>query len=181
MLTCSVVSDPSRPPGLQPTRLLRPWDSLGKNTGVGCHCLLQGIYLTQGSNPGLSHCRQILYHLYQGSPKELTRGQRDENAQACPHASLTGHSLHVDSIFPWGRSNLYGFFEREVPCLLRLSISMNNNTLRNGLFCSGAPPPRKGSSFLLPRKPVQALKRSWLSVKCIQGSCTSFSFFRGLF
>ena len=44
-------------------------DSPGKNTGVGCHALLQGIFPTQGSNPGLSHCRQILYHLnHQGSP-----------------------------------------------------------------------------------------------------------------
>ena len=38
----SVVSDSSRPHGLQPTRLLRPWDFPGKSTGVGCHCLLQG-------------------------------------------------------------------------------------------------------------------------------------------
>ena len=38
-------------------------DSPGKNTGVGCHALLQGIFPTQGSNPGLLHCRQILYHL----------------------------------------------------------------------------------------------------------------------
>ena len=37
----SVVSDPQRPHGLQPTRLLRPWDFPGKSTGVGCHCLLQ--------------------------------------------------------------------------------------------------------------------------------------------
>ena len=36
-------------------------DSLGKNTGVGCHVLLWGIFPTQGSNPGLPHCRQILY------------------------------------------------------------------------------------------------------------------------
>ena len=39
---------------------LRPWDSPGKNTGVGCHFLLQGIFQTQGSNPGLLHCRQML-------------------------------------------------------------------------------------------------------------------------
>ena len=38
-------------------------NSSGKNTGVGCHALLQGIFPTQGSNPGLSHCRWILYHL----------------------------------------------------------------------------------------------------------------------
>ena len=44
-------------------------ESLGKNTKVGCHTLLQRIFPTQGSNPGLPHCRQILYHLsYQGSP-----------------------------------------------------------------------------------------------------------------
>ena len=41
----------------------------GKNTGAGCHVLLQGILPTQESNPGLLHCRQILYPLnYQGSP-----------------------------------------------------------------------------------------------------------------
>ena len=39
-------------------------DSPGKNTGVGCHFFLQGIFPTQGSNPGLLHCRQILYLLY---------------------------------------------------------------------------------------------------------------------
>ena len=39
--------------GLKPTRLLCPWDSAGKNTGVGCHALLQGIFLSQGSNPQL--------------------------------------------------------------------------------------------------------------------------------
>ena len=37
----SVVSDPQRPHGLQPSRLLHPWDFLGKSTGVGCHCLLR--------------------------------------------------------------------------------------------------------------------------------------------
>ena len=46
-----------------------PWNSTGKNTGVGCHSLLQGIFLTQRSNPGLQHCRQMPYHLsHQGSP-----------------------------------------------------------------------------------------------------------------
>ena len=45
------------------TRLLCPWDSPGKSTGVGCHSLLQGIFPSQGSNLGLPHCRQILYCL----------------------------------------------------------------------------------------------------------------------
>jgi len=44
-------------------RLLCPWDSLGKNAGVDYHDLLQEIFLTQGSNPGLPNCRQILYCL----------------------------------------------------------------------------------------------------------------------
>ena len=43
----------------------------GKNPGVSCHALLQGIFPTQGLSPGLLHCRQILYQLsYQGSPKD---------------------------------------------------------------------------------------------------------------
>ena len=47
-------------------------DSPGKNTGLGCHALLQGIFPTQGSKPGLLHCRWILYHLsHQGSPRTL--------------------------------------------------------------------------------------------------------------
>ena len=55
-------------------RLRDPWDFPGKNTGVGCHFLLQGIFPTQGSNLGLLHCRQTLYHLsHQGSPRLTTQ------------------------------------------------------------------------------------------------------------
>ena len=55
--------------GRQPTRLLCPWNSPDKDTEVGCHSLLQGIFLGQGLNMGLLHCRQFLYHLsHQGSP-----------------------------------------------------------------------------------------------------------------
>ena len=54
-------------------RLLCSWDSPGKNTGMGCHALLQGIFPTLGSNPGLPNRRQILYQLsHQGSPHQLT-------------------------------------------------------------------------------------------------------------
>ena len=62
------------PNGPQPARLLCPWiDSPGKNTGVGCHALLQGIFPTQGSNVRLLcflHCRQILYRLGTGKPRQ---------------------------------------------------------------------------------------------------------------
>ena len=55
---------------LQP--LYSPRNSPGQNTGVGSCSLLQGIFPTQGSNPGLPHCRQILYQLsHQGSPRIL--------------------------------------------------------------------------------------------------------------
>ena len=63
----SVVSDSLRPHGLY-----SPWNSPGQNTGVGKLSLLQGIFATQGSNPGLMHCRQILYQLsHEGSPRTL--------------------------------------------------------------------------------------------------------------
>ena len=68
----SVVSNSLRPHGLWPARLLCPWNFPGKNTGVNCHALLQGIFPTQESNQGLLYCRQILYHLsHQGSPRIL--------------------------------------------------------------------------------------------------------------
>ena len=64
---CSVTrSCPTWPHGLQPTRLLCPWDFPGKNTGVGCHFLSRGIFPTQGSNPFLLHWQAdsiILSHL----------------------------------------------------------------------------------------------------------------------
>ena len=60
----SVMSD-----SLWPHGLYSPWNSPGQNTGVGSLSLLQGIFPTQGSNPGLPHCRWILYHLsHKGSP-----------------------------------------------------------------------------------------------------------------
>ena len=63
----SVVSDSLRPHGLY-----RPWDSPSQNTRVGSRSLLQGIFPTQGLNPGLLHCRRILYQLsHKGSPRIL--------------------------------------------------------------------------------------------------------------
>ena len=72
-----------RPPSSRAEGLLpagtgwKPWNSPGQNTGVVSLSLLQGIFLTQGLNPGLLHCRQILYHLsHQGSPPlKNRRGQ----------------------------------------------------------------------------------------------------------
>ena len=61
--SCLMLCDPMVPLSME---------SLGKNTGVGGHSLLQGIFLTQGSNSGFLYCRQILYHLsHQGNPSYL--------------------------------------------------------------------------------------------------------------
>ena len=68
-------------------------DSPGKNTGVGCHTLLQEIFPTQESNPGLPHCRQILYQLsHQGSPIPSSADFPN------PEIELGSPALQVDSL-----------------------------------------------------------------------------------
>ena len=65
--SCSVMSV-----SLQALGLYTPWNSLGQNTGVGSLSLLQRIFPTQGSNPGLPHCRWIFYQpSHQGNPRIL--------------------------------------------------------------------------------------------------------------
>ena len=63
MLVVQSCVDSLPPRGLQPARLLCPWNSSNKNIGLGCHFLLQGMFPIQELNPGLQHCKQILYHL----------------------------------------------------------------------------------------------------------------------
>ena len=63
--SCPTLCDPM---DCNLTRFLCPWDFPGKTTRVGCHCLLQEIFPTQGLNPGLPRCRQTLYCLsHQGA------------------------------------------------------------------------------------------------------------------
>ena len=65
--SCSVVSD-----SLQPHGLYSPWNSPGQDTRLGSLSRLQGIFPTQGLNPGLPHCKWILYQLnHKGSPRIL--------------------------------------------------------------------------------------------------------------
>ena len=69
LLSHSVVSDSLHPMNCSLPGSSVHGDSPGKNIGVDCHALLQGILPSQGSNPGIPHCRCILYHLsHQGSP-----------------------------------------------------------------------------------------------------------------
>ena len=60
---CSTLCNHKDCKGLWPARLLCSWNSPSKNTGMGTHSLLQGIFLTYGSNQGVLHCRKILDHL----------------------------------------------------------------------------------------------------------------------
>ena len=88
--------------GLQPARFLCPWSSLGKNTGVGCHFLLQEIFPTQGSNPGLPHCRQILYCVsHQGSPLKKVVAP-DNSCWVCPELIILTARLICKGGFPGG-------------------------------------------------------------------------------
>ena len=95
--SCSVVSDSLWPHRLQPARFLCPWDFPGNSTGVDCHFLLQGIFPNQGSNPGLTHCRQTLYHLsHQGSPN---------NDLVCSYLKLW---LGLDDLLPRWLTHIAG-------------------------------------------------------------------------
>ena len=76
-------------------RLLCLWNSPRKNTGVGCHSLLQRIFLAQGLNPSLLHWRQILYCLsHQGNPisSQVLTYQSDKGKDSCGFTITTVHS-----------------------------------------------------------------------------------------
>ena len=109
--------------GLYLIRLLRPWNSPSKNTGVGCHSLLQGIFPTQGLNPGLLHCRRTLYCLsHQGIlvndfhshfHLQLTLHLLDDWTSPlwCPTSPGTRAAFHFGSLH-----SLLSWLER--PCVL---------------------------------------------------------------
>ena len=88
-------------------RLLGPWNSPGKSTGAGSHSLLQGTFLTQGLNPGVLRCRQILYHLsHQASPRAWkSLGTRTTRHCRCSQttelsAFLAKHTLSLQDMGP---------------------------------------------------------------------------------
>ena len=94
---CLILCDPMdcSPPGSSVTG-----NSPGKNTGVGCHALFHGIFPTQGSNPGLVHCRQILYHLsHQGSPRTLHWVAYPFSRGSSPPRNQTGVSYIAGGFF----------------------------------------------------------------------------------
>ena len=81
-------------------RLLCQWDFPGKNPGMSRHSLFQGICPSQGSNPGLLHCRQILYHLsHQGWAFKRKKSKflyvNDMNLHIDNHEEYTGKLLEL--------------------------------------------------------------------------------------
>ena len=102
-------------------------DAPGKNTGMGCHALLQGIFQTQGSNPGLPHFRWLLYHLScQGSPRILewvaypfsrgTSQPRNQTGVSCPAVFFTSWAtwkalvLRICTLFRRKRAHVWNLF-----------------------------------------------------------------------
>ena len=118
-----------QPHGLQPTRPFCPWDSPGKNTGMGCHFLLQGIFQTQESNPGLLHCRQILSQLsYKGSPIELLSLEKPELIARSRVAKISGEiggHLHIFT-------DLEGFYRTLVKLPLNQQCTNGGGVLLSG-------------------------------------------------
>ena len=85
---------------LQPHGLYSSWNSLGQNTEVGSLSLLQGIFPTQGSNPGLLHCRWILYQLsHNGSPRVLEWVAYPFSSGSSQHRNQTGVSCIAGRVF----------------------------------------------------------------------------------
>ena len=108
------MSDSSQPYGLQHTRHLCLWDSPGNNIGVGCHALLQGIFPTQGWNPGLPHCR------WRGSPAGplvLTNNRNFAGGPGDEDTILPPEEARVPS--PVG--------EPRSPCAVRLGQKIKTN------------------------------------------------------
>ena len=91
----SVVSD-----SLWSHGLYSPWNSPGKNTGVGSLSLLQGLFPTQGSNPGLPHCMWILYQLsHRRSPRILEWVAYSFSSRSSQHRNWTGVSCIAGRYF----------------------------------------------------------------------------------
>ena len=117
----SVMSDSLRPHGLQPASLLYPWNSPGKNAGVGCHFPLQG------SNLGLLHCRWILYHLsHQGS-----QGRALPPAAAAAQSPLQCPTLCNPMDFSLPGSSVHGTLQARILEWIATPSSRGPSRLRN--------------------------------------------------
>ena len=120
----SVVSNPM---DYSPSGSLYPWNFPGKNAGVGCHFLLQGIFPIQGSNLGLLHWWQTLYHL---SHQESSKTVKVLVAQSCPTLCDP-----VDSRMPG--SSLHGISQARILEWVAISSSKESSQPREWNNCIG--------------------------------------------
>ena len=148
--SCSVMFNSLRPHGLY-----SPWNSPGQNPGVGCLSLLQGIFPTQGSNPGLPHCRQILCQLsHTGSPRILEWVAYPFSSGSSQPRNRTRVSGIAGGFFTnWASREAWVAFDFAL-----LDICMSHGCLQSGLSW---------------RFQVSALIVSPLA--CLSGSCLSAS------
>ena len=113
---CSGVSNSLQPQGLYPTRLLCPCKSPGKNTGVGSHFLLQGIFPTKRLNPGHLHCIITYRPNRWDRPGEQSR---DHSWQIRTYA----HLCHMQSIYLLFSENYLGFISLKQDQFLALYLA----------------------------------------------------------
>ena len=120
----SVVSDPLKPHGLWPATLLCLWDLPGKNTGVGCHFLLQGIFLTQRLKPCLLHWQaDSLLLRHWGKEKRLVK--MDQSKSRYKPEKPVQKSMGQNIIYIWRRACRYVFFlykDVTLPLIIHLPI-----------------------------------------------------------
>ena len=110
------MSDTLQPYGLQLPRLLCPWGSPGKDTGVGSHSLLQGIFPTQGSNPHLLS----LMHWHMGSLPLAQPGKSRIDLWILKNSCITG----VNPTYSWCMIHLMYYWILLAGVLLRIFVSM---------------------------------------------------------
>ena len=122
VLNRSVMSD-----SLWPRGLYSPWNSPGQNTGVGSLSLLQGIFPTQGLNPGLLHCRQILYQLsHKGSWRILKWVAYSLSSRSSQPRNQTRVSCIAGGLYQLsyqGRLNIISFRETQIKTTMRYYLT----------------------------------------------------------
>ena len=104
------------------------WDCPSKNTGVGCHFLLQGIFPTQGSNPHFLNCRQILYHWATWEPPSVASVQ-------------FSHSVVSDSVTPWTVARQASLSINQLPEITQTHVHQVGDAIQPSHPLSSPSPP----------------------------------------
>ena len=139
--------------GLQPARLLCPWDSLRESTRVCCLALFQGIFPTQGLNLGLLHCRRILYC-------SATREAPNQHSYYLMHHHCT-LDLHTETL--WFAHSVLGKSAESWNTLDTVLNITGGLTLGLWLTCNSSPPSStSGSTAFMDGKPQESLASSCL-------------------